>query len=44
MVTGGTTAAGTKFTLITVGADIIRLERVDHTDFINQIGTWVKVG
>jgi Ca2+-binding RTX toxin-like protein len=44
MVTGGTTAAGTKFTLITVGADTIRLERVDHTDFINQIGTFVKVG
>ena len=44
MVTGGTTEAGTKFTVITVGEDTIRLEKVDHTDFINQIGTWVKVG
>ena len=44
MVTGGTTAAGTKFTVITVGTDTITLEKVDHADFINQIGTWVKVG
>ncbi len=44
MVTGGTTAAGTKFTVITIGSDTITLERVDHNDFINQIGTWVKVG
>ncbi len=44
MVTGGTTEAGTKFTLITIGADTIRLDKVDHADFIIQIGTWVKVG
>ncbi len=44
MVTGGTTASGTKFTVISIGGDTIRLERVDHTDFIDQIGTWVKVG
>jgi len=44
MVSGGTTAAGTKFTLITIGNDTIRLERMDHTDFINQIATYVKVG
>ncbi len=44
MVTGGTTDAGTKFTVITVGTDTIRLERMDHNDFINQIATWVKVG
>ncbi len=44
MVTGGTTAAGTKFTVITIGSDTITLEKVDHNDFINQIGTWVKVG
>lgn len=44
MVTGGTTATGTKFTVITIGDDSIRLEKVDHTDFINQIGNWVQVG
>ena len=44
MVTGGTTAAGVKFTVITIGDDTIRLESVDHTDFIGQIDTWVKVG
>jgi Ca2+-binding RTX toxin-like protein len=44
MITGGTTAAGTKFTVITIGEDTIRLEKVDHTAFINQIDTWVKVG
>ena len=44
MVSGGTTATGTKFTVITIGADTIRLEKVDPNDFINQIGTWVQVG
>ncbi|GAA0594996.1 calcium-binding protein [Craurococcus roseus] len=44
MVSGGTTAAGTKFTVITIGTDTIRLEKVDHNDFINQIGTHVQVG
>ena len=44
MITGGTTAAGTKFTIITIGDDTIRLERVDHNDFISQVDTWVKVG
>jgi len=44
MVTGGTTEAGTKFTVITIAADTLTLERVDHADFINQIGSWVKVG
>lgn len=43
MVSGGTTAAGTKFTLITIGADTIRLEKVDQNDFINHIATWVHV-
>jgi Ca2+-binding RTX toxin-like protein len=43
-ITGGTTTAGTKFTLITIGADTIRLDKVDQVDFISQIGTWVKVG
>ena len=43
MVTGGTTAAGTKFTVITVGNDTIRLEKVDHTDFISNINDWVQV-
>lgn len=44
MVSGGTTATGTKFTVITIGTDTIRLEKVDSNDFINQIGTWVHVG
>jgi Ca2+-binding RTX toxin-like protein len=44
MVTGGTTAAGTKFTVITVGNDTIRLEKVDSAEFINQINNWVQVG
>ncbi len=44
MVTGGTSAAGTKFTVITIGSDTITLEKVDHNDFINQINSWVKVG
>jgi len=44
MVTGGTTASGTKFTVITVGNDTIRLEKVDVNDFINHIGSWVHVG
>lgn len=44
MVSGGITAAGAKFTVLTIGTDTIRLEKVDHTDFINQIGTWVHVG
>jgi Ca2+-binding RTX toxin-like protein len=44
MVSGGTTATGTKFTVITIGTDTIRLEKVDHTDFINQIATHVHVG
>ena len=44
MVSGGTSAAGTKFTLITIGADTIRLEKVDQQDFINHIATWVHVG
>ena len=35
MVSGGTTESGTKFTLITIGNDTIRLEKVDHNDFIN---------
>jgi Ca2+-binding RTX toxin-like protein len=43
MVTGGTTAAGTKFTVITIGSDTIRLEKVDHTDFISNINDWVQV-
>ena len=43
-ITGGTTATGTKFTVITIGDDTIRLEKMDHNDFINQIGNWVKVG
>ena len=43
MVTGGTTAAGTKFTVITIGNDTIRLEKVDPADFVNQIGSWVQV-
>jgi Ca2+-binding RTX toxin-like protein len=43
MVSGGTTAAGTKFTLITIGSDTIRLEKVDQNDFINHIATWVHV-
>ena len=44
MVTGGTTASGTKFTLITVGNDTIRLDKVDHVDFISHINSWVRVG
>ncbi len=44
MVSGGTTAAGTKFTVISIGSDTIRLEKVDHTDFISHIGSWVRVG
>lgn len=44
MVSGGTTATGTKYTLITIGQDTIRLEKVDSADFINQIGSWVRVG
>ena len=44
MVSGGTTEAGAKFTVITIGDDTIRLEKMDHNDFINQIGNWVKVG
>ena len=44
MVSGGTTAAGAKFTVITVGADTIRLENVDRAEFVKQIGTWVQVG
>ena len=43
MVSGGTTEAGTKFTVITIGNDTIRLEKVDSADFINQIGSWVQV-
>jgi Ca2+-binding RTX toxin-like protein len=35
---------GTAFTVITIGSDTIRLENMDHNDFINQIGTFVKVG
>lgn len=44
MVSGGTTDAGTKFTLITIGNDTIRLENTDSADFIDQINSWVKVG
>ena len=44
LVTGGTTDSGTKFTVITIGGDTIRLEKVDHTDFINHIANWIKVG
>ena len=44
MVSGGTTAAGTKFTVITIGGDTIRLEKVDHVEFTNQIANWVQVG
>ena len=44
MVSGGTTAAGTKFTVITIGGDTIRLERVDSAEFVDQISSWVKVG
>lgn len=43
-VSGGTTASGTKFTVISINGDTVRLEKVDHNDFINQIGTWVQVG
>ena len=43
MVTGGTTAGGTKFTVITIGNDTIRLEKVDHSDFISNINDWVQV-
>ena len=43
-ITGGTTAAGTKFTVIAIGGDTIRLEKMDHNEFISQITTWVKVG
>ena len=42
MVTGGT-AGGTKFTLITIGGDTIRLENTNAADFIKHIGTWVQV-
>ena len=44
MVSGGTTAAGTKFTVIAIGGDTIRLERMDHNEFISQISDLVKVG
>lgn len=44
MITGGTTASGTQYTLITIGTDTIRLEKVDSADFISDIDTWVKVG
>ena len=44
MVTGGTTETGSKFTLITIGTDTIRLEKVDHNEFVAQIDVWVKVG
>lgn len=43
-VSGGTTASGTKFTVISINGDTVRLEKVDHNDFVNQIGTWVQVG
>jgi Ca2+-binding RTX toxin-like protein len=44
MVSGGTTASGAKFTLITIGADTIRLDNVDAADFIQNIETLVRVG
>lgn len=44
MVSGGTTPTGTKFTLITVGNDTIRLDKVDPADFVSHIDAWVRVG
>ena len=44
MVTGGVSEAGTKYTLITVGEDTIRLDKVDPNDFLSNIESWVKVG
>jgi Ca2+-binding RTX toxin-like protein len=44
LVSGGTTDSGTPFTLITVGTDTIRLDKVDAADFVANIEDWVKVG
>ena len=44
LVSGGTTETGTKYTLITVGEDTIRLDKVDPNDFLSNIESWVRVG
>ena len=42
-VSGGVTEAGAPYTVISIGGDTIRLERVDQADFLDNLTNYVRI-